>query len=171
MAIRNILKDHEDTLRKKSKIVEKFDQKLWTLLDDMKDTMRLAEGVGLAAPQVGMLKRVAIIDISGDGTGLIELINPEITFRSDDKQIGDEGCLSSPGEYGLVARPMTVTVKALDRNGMPVEHTGEGLFARAVCHEVDHLDGILFKDLVIDPPAEGKTGTKVKVKRLENRGK
>lgn len=145
MALRNILEDKEPTLRKISKTVEVFDKKLWQLLEDMADTMYAAEGVGLAAPQVGILKRVVVIDI---GEGIIELINPEITYMSEVMIEGDEGCLSSPGEYGIVPRPEKVIVKGQNRHGEPVEYTAEGFLARAVCHEVDHLKGVLFKDLV-----------------------
>ncbi len=146
MAIRTIVLETDPILRKKSKVVDKFDQKLWDLLDDMEESMRSANGVGLAAPQVGFLKRAVIVDI---GEGKIELINPTIVYRSKRMIEGDEGCLSSPGEYGIVPRPAKVTVKAQDRQGNDIEVTGEGFLARALCHELDHLDGVLFKDLVI----------------------
>ena len=119
-----------------------FNQKLWDLLDDMAETMYQAEGVGLAGPQVGMLRRVFVIDV---GEGILEFINPEI-LEASGTQNGAEGCLSFPGEYGMVERPNFVRVKAQDRNGNWFEMEGEELFARAVCHENDHLDGIVFKD-------------------------
>ena len=144
MAIRNIGKEGDSVLRKTSRSVLAFDEKLAQLLDDMKETMYKAEGVGLAAPQVGILKRVCIVDV---GDGLIELINPVI-IEQDGSQTGGEGCLSSPGEYGDVTRPMNVTVRAQDRNGNTFTVSGSELKARAFCHEIDHLNGILFKDKV-----------------------
>lgn len=142
MAIRQIRKVGDDVLRKKSKIVEKIDQKILTLLDDMYETMKEADGVGLAAPQIGILKRIAVIDV---GEGLVEIINPQIIERKGE-QIGDEGCLSVPNEYGSVKRPNYVKVKALNRDGKEVIIEGEEFFARALCHEIDHLDGVLFTD-------------------------
>ena len=143
MAIRNIVKEGEDVLRKKSREVTVFDQRLWDLLDDMAQTMYKANGVGLAAVQVGVLKKAVVIDI---GDGLIELINPEITKTKG--QFTDlEGCLSSPGEYGMVPRPKKVEVKAQDRHGKPFTIKGEDLMARALCHEIDHLSGRIFKDV------------------------
>ncbi|MEG0855061.1 MAG: peptide deformylase [Terrisporobacter sp.] len=144
MAIRKIAQIGEPVLRKKAKVVEKFDKKLIDLLDDMADTMYEADGVGLAAPQVSILKRVVVIDI---GDGLIELINPEIIGTSGE-QIDSEGCLSVVGESGDVKRPYVVRVRAQDRNGNTFEIEGEELLARAFCHEIDHLDGILFVDKV-----------------------
>ncbi|MEG2173858.1 MAG: peptide deformylase [Oscillospiraceae bacterium] len=146
MAIRTILRDTDPILRKTSRPVERFDDRLMILLDDMANTMVKSEGVGLAAPQVGVLRRVITIDV---GHGVIEMINPEILSESDDHVIDSEGCLSSPGEYGLVKRPRVVMATYLDRHGNRCEITGEGLLSRAICHEVDHLDGRLFKDLVI----------------------
>ena len=140
MAIRNIVKFGEEVLNKKCRPVEKFDQKLAILLDDMKETLYDADGVGLAAPQVGILRRVVVID---DGSGLLELINPEILETSKETQIDAEGCLSNPGQYGMVERPYRVKVRAQDRNGNWFEKEGEGLLARAFCHELDHLEGIL----------------------------
>lgn len=142
MAIRNIRTDNDPILRKKSRIVESFDEKLWMLLDDMKDTMYQAEGVGLAAVQVGILKRVVIVDV---GDGLIELINPEI-IEIDGEQFGVEGCLSLPGKSGYTLRPMTVKVKAQNRNGNWCVYKGTELKAKAFCHEIDHLDGTLYID-------------------------
>ncbi|MBE6885495.1 MAG: peptide deformylase [Oscillospiraceae bacterium] len=144
MAVRNIVKDGDPVLRKQSRLVEQFDERLFTLLDDMRETMHQAEGVGLAAVQVGVLRRVVVIDI---GEGLIELINPVITSQKG-SQTDNEGCLSFPGEYGRVTRPNKVTVSAQDRHGNPFTIKGEGLLARAFCHEIDHLDGKLYVDLV-----------------------
>ena len=142
--VRNILKFGDETLRKPCKPMQKFDLRLWLLLRDMADTMRKAEGVGLAAPQVGILRRVVVIDV-GDENGLIELVNPEI-IAQEGEQEGSEGCLSAPGRRGYVKRPNKVTVRAQDRKGKFFEITGEGLLARAFCHELDHLDGILYSD-------------------------
>lgn len=140
MAIRNIVKLGDDTLRKVCKPQEKFDLRLWTLLKDMADTMYKAEGVGLAGPQVGILRRVVVIDV---GDGLVELINPEIIAQSGE-QTGLEGCLSVPGKWGIVTRPNRVRVRAQDRDGDWFEAEAEGLTARAFCHEIEHLDGHLF---------------------------
>ncbi len=148
MAKREIVRFGEDVLRKKCREVTEFDEKLWILLDDMYETMTAANGVGLAAPQVGILRRVVVIDVDDDN-GKIELINPIIT-RMTGKQIDSEGCLSYPGKYGYVKRPNKVKVKALNRYGKPVEYFGTGLLARAFCHEIDHLNGILFSDNVIE---------------------
>ncbi len=142
MAIRNIRKIGDELLRKKSRQVEKIDEGIITLLDDMAETMRLANGVGLAAPQVGVLKRVVVIDV---GDGLLELINPEIVNISG-LQSSYEGCLSVPDKYGEVARPEKVVVRAMDRNGEYYEVMGENLLAIALCHEIDHLDGVLYVD-------------------------
>ena len=143
--VRNILKFGDETLRKQCKPMQKYDLRLWLLLRDMADTMYDAEGVGLAAPQVGILRRVVVIDV-GDEHGLIELINPEI-IATEGEQEGSEGCLSAPGRRGYVKRPNKVTVKAQDRKGKPFEITGEGLLARAFCHEIDHLNGVLYSDV------------------------
>jgi peptide deformylase len=145
MAIRIIRKDDDEILRKVSKKVDIIDDRIKTLLDDMRDTMYDANGVGLAAPQVGVLRRVVVVDI---GEGLIELINPVIVYESG-QQTDEEGCLSLPGKNGEVCRPQKVIVRAQDREGNTFEITGEGLLARAFCHEVDHLNGILFTDKVI----------------------
>ena len=144
MALRQIVQIGEEVLRKKSKKVEVIDEKIIQLLDDMADTMYAADGVGLAAPQVGILKRVVVIDI---GDGLLELINPEIIEVSGE-QLDDEGCLSVAGECGAVRRPYTVKVRAYNREGQLFEIVGEELLARAFCHEIDHLDGILFVDKI-----------------------
>ncbi len=146
MAIRNIRKLGEDVLRKKCREVDVIDNRILTLLDDMADTLYDSNGVGLAAPQVGVLKRIAVIDI---GDGLIELINPEI-ISSDGNQDGPEGCLSVPGKFGNVSRPYKVRVRATDRNGEEFEVEGEELLARAFCHEIDHLDGVIFVDKVTE---------------------
>ena len=142
MAIRNIVKVGDDVLRKVCRTQLTFDERLAQILDDMADTMYDAEGVGLAAPQIGILRRFCIVDT---GDGLIELINPVITERSG-CQVGAEGCLSVPNRSEEVKRPMKVTVRAQDRNGNNIVVTGEGLKARAFCHEIDHLDGILYID-------------------------
>ena len=145
MALRNILNLNDamdaEILRKKSRPVEKIDERIRTILDDMAETLYDSGGVGLAAPQVGILRRIVVIDI---GEGLIELINPEILETSKETQIDAEGCLSNPGQYGMVERPYRVKVRAQDRNGNWFEKEGEGLLARAFCHELDHLEGILF---------------------------
>ena len=140
MAIRNIVKFGDEVLEKECRKVEKFDKKLHQLLDDMGETLADANGAGLAAPQVGILRSVCVVDV---GEGPIELVNPEI-LHTEGEQEGPEGCLSYPGEYGLVKRPMKVTVRAQDRDGNWFEATGEGLCARAFCHEIDHLHGVLF---------------------------
>jgi peptide deformylase len=145
MAIRNIRKYGDDILRKKAKNVRVFNNSLSELLADMAETMKAANGVGLAAPQVGILKRAVVIDV---GEGLIELVNPRIVHQ-EGEAVEVEGCLSIPGVLGEVARPQKVKVKAVDREGNPIEIEGEGLLARALCHEIDHLDGVLFIDKVI----------------------
>ena len=145
MAIRNILKEGDPTLRKKSRVVQKIGKREITLIDDMIDTMYKANGVGLAAPQVGVLKRIIVIDI---GDGLVELINPEIV-HSGEEEIDQEGCLSIPEVTGEVSRPKKVVARGLNRLGELIEIEGEDLMARAICHEIDHLEGILFIDKVI----------------------
>ncbi len=142
MAIRKIVEIGDDKLRKQCKPVEKFDLRLRILLKDMADTMYKANGVGLAAPQVGILRRVVVVDI---GDGLIEMINPEI-IHAEGEQTGPEGCLSVPGRSGVVTRPNIVTVRYQDRNGDEYEATAEEFLARAFCHELDHLDGTLYVD-------------------------
>ena len=147
MAIRKLLTIPEDNdfLRKQSREVTIIDNRILTLLDDMKDTLYAENGVGLAAPQVGVLRRVVVIDI---GEGLIELINPLICYKKGE-QFNAEGCLSVPGRSGTVCRPEKVTVRALDRNGKEFELTGEGLLAIALCHDIDHLNGTLYIDKMI----------------------
>ena len=147
MALRRIVTKEDPILRRISRKVEKFDKRLWDLLDDMKETLADADGAGLAAVQVGVLRRVVIVDV---GDGLLELINPEITDKSEDFQEEAEGCLSIPGEYGITRRPQWVIVKAQNREGKWVLYKGEGLKARCFCHELDHLDGILYTDNVIE---------------------
>lgn len=142
MAIRNMRLDGDEILSKKSRRVELFDKKLATLLDDMADTLHNQGGVGLAGVQVGMLRRVFIIDM---GEGIIEFVNPEI-LETSGEQTGPEGCLSFPGEWGLVTRPNYIKARAQDRSGGWFEVEGEELFARAVCHEYDHLDGVVYKE-------------------------
>ncbi len=142
MAIRNIVKIGDDTLRKICRTQLNFDERLAQILDDMADTMYNAEGVGLAAPQIGILRRFCVVDT---GDGLIELINPVIIEKSG-CQIGAEGCLSVPNRCEEVKRPLKVKVRAQDRNGNNIIVEGEGLKARAFCHEIDHLDGILYID-------------------------
>ena len=148
MAIRKIVTVGDDVLTKKCRTVDKIDDRVITLLDDMIDTLYESGGVGLAAPQVGVLKRIVVSDLD-DGEGLIELINPEI-ISQEGEQTDTEGCLSYPGRYGMVTRPNIVTVRAMDRNGDLYEYTGEGLLARAFCHELDHLDGKMFMNLVTE---------------------
>lgn len=148
MAIRSIRKDKDPCLYMKCREVKKYDQRLGLLIDDMIETMHDADGVGLAAPQVGILRRVVVIDI---GDGPIEMVNPVI-LESDGEQGGMEGCLSFPGRSGYVIRPNHVKVEAFDRNGDLYEYEGEGLFARAVFHECDHLDGKVYLRLVTEPP-------------------
>lgn len=142
MAIRTLRLDGDDILKKKSREVQQFDDKLHRLLEDMAETMVLHNGVGLAGVQVGHLRRVFIIDV---GDGVIEFINPEILETAREKSMV-EGCLSYPGEWGLVRRPTWVKVKAQDRNGQWFELEGEGLLAQAICHENDHLNGEVFLD-------------------------
>lgn len=153
MAIRNILNEREDALHRVCRPVTNFDERLWQLLDDMAETLHKADGCGLAAPQVGILRRAFVMDF---GDGIIEVINPEIVERKG-KQEDVEGCLSCPGEFGITRRPRRVKLKAQNSHGEELTMEGEDLMARCICHETDHLDGILFKEHVIrmlDP--EGK---------------
>ena len=147
MAVLNIVKVGDPVLRKTSRPVEEITPRILTLLDDMKETLHCANGVGLAAPQVGVLRRIVLVECEeGD---LIELINPEIIKRSDEEQQEAEGCLSVPDRWGITRRPASVTVRAMDRTGNTFTVSGEGLKARAFCHEIDHLNGILFTDNVV----------------------
>lgn len=148
MAKRRIMTGDAECLYKVCRKVDNFDKRLAVLLDDMAETMYDAEGVGLAAPQVGILKRAVVIDC---GDGLVELINPEI-LETSGEQGGYEGCLSFPGESGYVVRPNHVRVRAMNRFGEECEYEGEGLFARAILHETDHLNGLVYKRLVIEAP-------------------
>lgn len=147
MAKLNIVKIGDETLRKVSRPVEKITPRVLTLLDDMAETMRAANGVGLAAPQVGVLRRIVVIEVE-EGQ-LIELINPKIVAYAGE-QVGQEGCLSVPGRWGINRRPMHVTVQALNRHGEAIEISGSELLARAFCHELEHLDGKLFVDSMIE---------------------
>ena len=141
-----VILGEDDVLRKRARKVESFDDRLGVLLDDMAETMYAANGVGLAAPQVGILKRVVVIDV---GDGLVELVNPEI-LEMEGSVIGAEGCLSVPGKRGTVDRPERVVVRAQDREGKLFEFDAEGLFAVCLCHETDHLDGIVYVDKMIE---------------------
>lgn len=154
MALRTITKEGDPILRKVCRPVTEFNERLWTVLDDMADTMHNADGVGLAGPQVSYLRRVVVIDV---GEGVIELINPEIIETSKETQYCQEGCLSVPGKWGMTTRPVKVKAKAQDRNGNWFEVEGEQLLAQAICHELEHLDGKLFIDIVeewVDPEAQ-----------------
>lgn len=142
MAIRKILTEEDPVLQKKSHPVVTFDQKLWDLIDDLIETLKVANGLGLAAPQVGILRRVVIV-MDDDGNYL-ELVNPKILSHSEESQIGLEGCLSVPGYWGDVERPLEVTIEAQDRNGKTFQLTDSQLVARCFCHEIDHLEGILY---------------------------
>ena len=143
MGLRKILTDKDPALHKVCKPVTAFDDRLHKLLDDMRDTLIDSNGVGLAAPQVGILRRVFLVDVGLDGEQIVEFINPEI-LETDGEQEGAEGCLSVPGRYGLVKRPYWVKVRAQDRNGEWFEAEGEELIGRCFCHEYDHLDGIVY---------------------------
>ena len=142
MAIRNIVKDGDPVLTKRCRPVEQFDDRLGQLIDDMIETLKKAKGVGLAAPQVGILRRVVIVDT---GEEILELVNPTIIETSGEQE-GPEGCLSVPGKYGLVKRPYIAKVRAQDRYGEWFEAEGEELIARCFCHELDHLDGIVYTE-------------------------
>lgn len=147
MAIRNIREDGDSVLKKVSKEIKEVDKKILTLIDDMLDTMYDAGGVGLAAVQVGVLKRLVVIDVSEEGNDPIILINPVIV-ETDGLQTGDEGCLSIPGKVGTVSRPDYVKVKAFNEKMEEFTVEGTGLLARAFCHELDHLDGILYTEKI-----------------------
>lgn len=149
MAIRNIREIGDSVLTKVSREVKDVDKRLLVLIEDMLDTLYDSQGVGLAAPQIGVLKRLVVIDISEEGNDPIILINPEI-IATDGCQIGDEGCLSVPGKVGTVERPNYVKVKAYDKKMKEFSLEGTELLARAICHEIDHLDGILYVDKITD---------------------
>ncbi len=144
MGLRKILTDEESALHKVCKPVVNFDGRLWKLLDDMRETLIDSGGVGLAAPQVGILRRVVLVD---NGEEILELVNPTL-IQTDGEQIGAEGCLSVPGKYGIVKRPYYAKVRAQDRNGQWFEAEGEELTARCFCHELDHLDGIIYTEVM-----------------------
>ena len=148
MGLRKILTDKEPALHKVCKPVTSFDRKLHKLLDDMKDTLIESGGVGLAAPQVGILRRVFLVDVGVEEPEVVEFINPEI-LETDGEQYGPEGCLSVPGKYGLVKRPYYAKVRAQDRNGEWFEAEGEELIGRCFCHEYDHLDGIVYTEKMV----------------------
>ena len=145
MGLRKILTDKEPALHKVCKPVTNFDSKLFKLLDDMRDTLIESGGVGRAAPQVGILRRVVLVDVGEEDNEIVEFINPEM-LETDGEQYGPEGCLSVPGKYGLVKRPYYAKVRAQDRNGDWFEAEGEELIARCFCHELDHLDGIVYTE-------------------------
>ncbi len=152
MAILKIITKEDPVLRKTSRPVEEITPRILRLLDDMRDTLKKAQGVGLAAPQVGVLRRVVLVE--NEEGEVLELINPTIVSASEERQEDLEGCLSVPGEWGITDRPMTVTVRAQNRKGEWYEATGSGLTARCFCHELDHLDGVLYTDKalrMIDP--------------------
>ena len=147
MAIRTMRLEKDEILRKKSREVEVIDDKIQTLIDDMIETMYKYNGVGLSAVQVGVLKRVVVIDIE-DGEGARVFINPKITSTKGEHEV-EEGCLSFPNQYGKIVRPEEVTIEALNENGEKVKIKAKELFAQAICHEIDHLDGILFIDKIL----------------------
>ena len=147
MSLRNVVIEGDPILRKKSRPIEEITPRILKLLDDMADTMYKAEGVGLAAPQVGILRRIAVVDVTEDHSGLLEMVNPEIIER-EGEQTGREGCLSVPGRQGVVTRPMKIKARFQDRNGDTYEIETEGFEARAICHELDHLDGTLYIDVM-----------------------
>ena len=147
MGLRKILTDKEPALHKVCKPVTDFDAKLHKLLDDMTETLIESGGVGLAAPQVGILRRVFLVDVGVEENEIVEFINPEI-IETDGEQVGPEGCLSVPGKYGLVKRPYYAKVRAQDRNGEWFEAEGEELIGRCFCHENDHLDGIIYTEVM-----------------------
>ncbi len=147
MGLRKILTDKEPALHKTCREVTSFDAKLHKLLDDMRETLIESGGVGLAAPQVGILRRIFLVDVGLDGNEIVEFINPEI-LETDGEQTGPEGCLSVPGKYGLVTRPYYAKVRAQDRYGEWFEAEGEELIGRCFCHEYDHLDGILYTQIM-----------------------
>ena len=152
MAIRNIVQVGDDVLRKKSAPVEQFDAKLAALLDDMKETLKEADGAGLAAVQVGVLRRAFVVDVN---EGYFEFVNP-VLVKTKGRQVGEEGCLSVRGKYGTVERPRVVEIRAFDRNGREFALKAYDFFARAICHEYDHLDGVLYIDKATELKNDGK---------------
>ncbi len=165
MAERIILTQGDPALEKKCRPVTKFDRRLHTLIDDMRETLLISNGVGLAAPQVGILRRVVVVmDVMDEGQEhILELVNPEIVAR-EGEQTDFEGCLSVPGQYGMVTRPNVVTVRAQDRDGNWFEATGEEIVARCFCHELEHLDGHLFTEHV-----QGRLYTAEEVQAIRDR--
>ena len=147
MSLREIITQGDPVLGKVCRPVEKFDSRLHDLLDDMKETLTVSNGVGLAAPQVGILRRVFLVDVGEEESEIVEFINPEI-LETDGEQYGPEGCLSVPGKYGLVKRPYYAKVRAQDRHGEWFEAEGEELIGRCFCHELDHLDGIVYTEVM-----------------------
>ena len=145
MALRKIVTEGDPILNKKCRPVDKFNKKLWDLLDDLCDTLADSGGVGLAAPQVGIMRRVCVIDV---GDGPVEFVNPEIIETEGEQEV-QEGCLSCPGQFGIIRRPMHVKARFFDRGGNECTIEGDELFAQAMCHEFDHLDGVLFKTKVL----------------------
>jgi len=143
MAVKKVVQVGDPVLRKKCEPITEFDEKLWAILDDMKDTVKAEQGAGLAAPQVGVLRRVVVVDVEEEG--YFEFVNPVITSQKGE-QSGWEGCLSVRGKSGIVSRPMKVTLAYQDRNGEKHVIKAKGFFARAICHELDHLDGVLYID-------------------------
>ena len=165
MAVRTIREEGDEILRKKSRVVEVIDDKIRELLDDMVETMHKANGVGLSAVQVGILKRIVVIDLY-DERGPIKLINPVITKSKGEQEV-EEGCLSFPNQYGKIIRPAEVTMEALDENGEKIKIKAKGLLAQAICHELDHLDGILFVDKIIPGSLEFEQRRLIKKKDRE----
>lgn len=160
MAIRELRYTGDDILKKRSREVEVVDDRIREILNDMDETMHQSNGVGISAVQVGILKRLVVIDINYDGTPSIKLVNPVIVKQKGTQEV-EEGCLSFPNQYAQVIRPKEVTVKALDENGKPITIKGKDLLAQALCHEIDHLDGVLFVEIMepgtlqyIDPEEE-----------------
>lgn len=148
MALRRILTKEDEQLKKRSRRVEKFDERLHQLLDDMRETLENSGGVGLAAPQVGVLRRVVVLlDVNTEPEEMLELVNPEVIATSGEERV-IEGCLSVPGVYGYVTRPTSATIRAQDRNGNWFERTGENMVAQCFCHETEHLDGHIFTEKV-----------------------
>ena len=169
MGIRNLRTEGDDILRKKSRTVEKFDRRLHDLLDDMQDTLTQHNGVGLAAVQVGVLRRAFIVDLEGDGEGAVEFINPQLLEESGSQRVM-EGCLSYPGQWGMVTRAEKVKLKAQDRFGDWFEMEGDGLMAQALLHEYGHLDGLSFKeDATFQPLTEEEVEEITRKEEEENR--
>ncbi|MCL2633387.1 MAG: peptide deformylase [Oscillospiraceae bacterium] len=167
MATRRVVMFGEDGLKKQSREISVFDDKLWVLLDDMEETMKLFGGVGIAAPQIGILRRVVLIEMDGE---LYEFVNPVVTSMKG-KQRELEGCLSSPGEWGYVVRPERIKVKAQTRYGEEFNTDADGVFAIALCHEIDHLNGIIFTDIADEMVDDEQEIEKAKAARFRKRNK